>query len=291
VSTVVRVGSTTISDAAIPAEIARDAEVAATAAGLLSKSANLSDLTNAATARTNLGLAPVAASGSASDITTGTLPDAQIPATVTRDSELTSATSPLLSKSANLSDLTNAATARTNLSLGNVDNTSDANKPVSVATQTALNGKLGTAVGNIVSFTGSAAQWTRVNIINDPSSEATWADRLAFYFDTNNDGVAETRTGYHNEYGELRARPAKKGTVALRVLGHADISTGDLFQVSSPTQTDVYFAVSISQVTSNIPIVLTGTNTITAPNIGVKVSTGTTAPSSPAVGDVWVDTN
>lgn len=32
-----------------------------------------------------------------------------------------------------------AATARTNLGLGNVDNTSDANKPVSTATQTALN--------------------------------------------------------------------------------------------------------------------------------------------------------
>lgn len=35
-----------------------------------------------------------------------------------------------------------AATARTNLGLGNVDNTSDANKPISTATQTALDGKL-----------------------------------------------------------------------------------------------------------------------------------------------------
>lgn len=40
-----------------------------------------------------------------------------------------------------LSGVSNAATARSNLGLGNVDNTSDANKPVSTAQQTALDGK------------------------------------------------------------------------------------------------------------------------------------------------------
>ena len=62
--------------------------------------------------------------------------DSDIPATITRDTELSAHTS--------LTNNPHSVTA-TQVGLGNVDNTSDANKPVSTATQTALNLKANAA--------------------------------------------------------------------------------------------------------------------------------------------------
>jgi hypothetical protein len=78
------------------------------------------------------------------------------------------ATTSLL-KANNLSDLSNIVTAKTNLSLQNVDNTTDANKPISTATQTALNLKANLASPT---FTGTVGGIT-ATMVGAPSGSGT----------------------------------------------------------------------------------------------------------------------
>lgn len=240
------------------------------------------------------------------------------------------------------------ALTKADVDLSNVDNTSDASKPVSAATQTALNLKANTATtitagtgltgggdlsasrtltvsygatagtaaqgndsrlsdartpfvhaashasggtdvvtpgaigavamvgSNIATVADSSIQFLRVNVPDDGSSTASWPDRLAFYFNN-------VRTGYHNEYGELRARPAKVNTVALRAMAFTGGSSGDIFQVTSADASTVRFGVSDTAITANVPII--------SPNLPRKITVSSTAPSSPADGDIWFDTS
>lgn len=136
---------------------------------------------DAAAARTSLGLAAVATSGSASDITTGTLPSSVLPALAINEVFVVASQAAMLALAAQRGDIAkrtdlngqsfvlsadapgtlanwialdttndvssvNGQTgvvvlAKGDVGLGNVDNTSDVNKPVSTAQQTALDGK------------------------------------------------------------------------------------------------------------------------------------------------------
>jgi hypothetical protein len=231
---------------------------------------------------------------------------------------------------ATISDFSSAADARISTLLGNVNNTSDANKPISTATQSALNLKAddstvvkisgAQSVAGVKTFSSSPIvptptngtdasnkayadtklplkngnpaltdstndRFVRVDISDDGSATSGWPDRLAFYFNG-------TRTGYHNEYGEVRARPAKATTVALRAMGFGS-GTANIFEVAPTSTGTEMLAVSTAAITMTVPLNSTAnistTGTISGSNVGAKVTASSSAPSSPSVGDVWID--
>lgn len=87
------------------------------------------------------------------------------------DANFTNLNTAKLEVSNNLSDVSNPTAARSNLGLGNVDNTSDINKPISAATQAALNGKqdaLPSQTGNNGKFlgtNGTTLSWNTVDAL------------------------------------------------------------------------------------------------------------------------------
>jgi len=143
----------------ISASIANgDSDVVAlttTVSGKLQKDQNLSDLTNAGTARTNLGLENVTNESKATMFTsptfTGTV--SGVTAThvglgnVTNESKATMFSSPTFTG-------TVAGVTKAMVGLGSVDNTADSAKPVSTAQQTALDLKLN--IGGVGVVSGSS---------------------------------------------------------------------------------------------------------------------------------------
>lgn len=149
---------------------------------------------NAGDARTSLGLAAVASSGSASDITTGTLPTSVLPALAINDVFTVATQAAMLALTAQRGDVairtdvgrtyilatdspstlgdwklmtaggdvtsvagrTGAVVlAKADVDLANVDNTSDASKPVSTAQGTAIDARLAKA-SNLSDLTNAA---------------------------------------------------------------------------------------------------------------------------------------
>lgn len=127
--------------------------------------------------------------------------------------------------------------AKADVGLGSVDNTSDASKPISTATQTALNGKEPTITTLPVSKGGTGLSTLTSGNFLTASGTTTVAT----------------------------SKVAPVGTV---------VGTTDTQTLTNKTLT--------APVINNPTGFLSGTSRITV---------GTAAPSSPAIGDLWVDTN
>lgn len=128
----------------------------------------------------------------------------------------------------NLSDLIDAATARINLGIGNVNNTSDANKPVSAATQTALDLKANLASPT---FTGAVSGITKAMVGLGNVDNTTDAGK-----------PVSTATQTVLDLKANLASPTFTGTVsgvtkAMVGLGNADNTTDAGKPVSTATQT------------------------------------------------------
>lgn len=83
-----------------------------------------------------------------------------------------------------------------------------------------------------------------------------------------------SRTGYFNEYGELRVIASADNRVAVRIKQNSGGHTANLIEATD-IGNGILFSVS-------------ATGVVTAPNVDRKVSYGASQPSSPSVGDLWI---
>jgi hypothetical protein len=127
--------------------------------------------------------------------------------------------------------------------------------------------------GNDVDLPDSSTQVARFDIPDDATPTAGWPDRFVFYFNG-------SRTGYHNEYGELRSRSAKDSTVAIRGMGHSAGQTGYVLQGATDTQANL-LGVAYDRVDVDVPINL----------MGRRVYAGNGEPTGAPVGSLWFDAN
>lgn len=133
--------------------------------------------------------------------------------------------------------------------------------------------------GNDVDLPDSSTQVARFDIPNDSTPSSSWPDRFVFFYDG-------TRTGYHNEYGELRSRSAKDSTVAIRGMGHSANHSSYVLQGARDDLTNL-LGVAYDRVDVDVPVHLPYT---VAPD-GTRTYAQVADPGSVPVGSLWLDPN
>ena len=157
---------------------------------------------------------------------------------------------------------TTAADARTNLGLGNVNNTSDANKPISTVTQTALDTKedKSNKSDNIISDATSITKYPSVKAIKDyidsqsgttgTVADATMANKGKIQLAGDLTGTASTPVIANNAITDAKVA---NGISASKVgLGNVDNTSDANKPISTATQTALNLKANTSDLTLEI---------------------------------------
>jgi hypothetical protein len=150
-----------------------------------------------------------------------------------------------------------APTAAVSLNSQRLTNLSAAVSAADAVTKTQLDGKFGLAGGNHAQLNSEVVTYGLGRVDLNYTATSSASDTLAFFYGGNN-GSGGTRTGYHNEYGELRARPGLTSTVALRAMAHGSGSSGDVFQVADSAASTIYLGVSQTAAVFGVPVTIQG---------------------------------
>lgn len=121
--------------------------------------------------------------------------------------------------------------------------------------------------------------WQKVEVIDDGTTTTSWPNRLEVAFTPS--GGTRGLTTYLNEYGELRVEPAKSNTVAARFFTK--------HQPGDAAHTVNVFEMMDDRTTRTVLMSIDASGNVHAPNLPNKITVASTAPSSPAVNDLWVD--
>ena len=181
------------------------------------------------------------------------------------------------------------ALAKADVGLGSVDNTSDAAKPISTAAQAALDGKAASVHGHpIADVTGLQ---TALDAKAPLASPALTGTPTAPTQAQGNNSTRLATTAYVDTLGATKAASAHTHAISevtslqTTLDGKAALShTHTASQISDSTTAGRAVLTAADAATQRTSL---GLGTASLRNIAV----GTTAPASPAVNDLWVDTN
>lgn len=196
-----------------------------------------------------------------------------------------------------------AADARTNLGLGNVDNTSDVNKPVSTAQQTAIDAKVADAINNgtttiapsqnavfdALALKQNSLGYTAEDVANKSTSTSLGTSNTLYpsqnavkvYVDTANATNANL-TGPITSVGNATSIASQTGTGTKFVVDTSPTLVTPTLGVAGGTSLGLG-----SAVTNQTLYVVRVPTSVSGADIGAQVLTIPTPASAPAVGTSW----